>query len=207
MSEREFFTSDAKTKTAATIKEVEAETSAEVVVAVRHRAGDYRGADYLFGAILALLALVVLLFAPQSFAIETMPFDVILAFVVGAYLCSKLPVVARLVTTAKGRRVGLHQAACAAFVDLGIGRTRGRNGILVFASMLERTVEVVPDVGIDAKVLGEPWVKARAELETSLRPKPDLARFLSALRALGPALAPTMPHRPDDVNELPDEVA
>ena len=39
----------------AAVREIEAGTNAEIVVAVRGRSGTYRHADYLFGAVIALI--------------------------------------------------------------------------------------------------------------------------------------------------------
>jgi putative membrane protein len=92
-------------------------------------------------------------------------------------------------------------------VALGVGRTRDRNGVLVFVSLFERRVGVVADVGIDPRAMGAAWTDAVGALEASLAAGADTERFLAALAALGPPLAAAMPHRDDDVNELPDEVA
>jgi putative membrane protein len=207
MAARDFFTTETKAKVAAAIKAIEAQTSAEVVVAVRHRAASYREAAYLFGFLCAVGALGVLLFARQPFALETIPLDVVVVFALGAFVGDRIMFIERLLSSGRVQREALHRAACAAFVDVGISRTKGRNGILVFASMLERGVAIVPDVGIDPKALGEGWSKACAELAGSLQQGADLPRFLRALEGLGPVLAKAMPHMADDVNELPDEMA
>jgi putative membrane protein len=97
------------------------------------------------------------------------------------------------------------EAARSRFFDLGVGRTTGRTGILVYASALERRVEVVPDVGVVTTT--DEWRSATSTLERSMARGVDLDSFVAALAALGPALAGPMPRQPDDVNELPDEVA
>ena len=43
----------------AAVREIEAKTNAEIVVAVRGRSGTYRHADYLFGAIVAFIGLLL----------------------------------------------------------------------------------------------------------------------------------------------------
>lgn len=72
--------------------------------------------------------------------------------------------------------------------------------MLVYVSTFERRVELVADVGVDGKLV-EGEVRA---LEAAVAGRPDLDAFLEALRRLGPALAPSLPHAADDVNELPD---
>jgi putative membrane protein len=205
VSEVAFFGRERQARITEAIRAVEAQTSAEVVVAVRHASGVYREADYMGGAIVALATLAILLFSPVVFAVAWMPFDVAIAFAVGAVFTANVPFLRRILVPPKRRSGYVRAAAREAFVDRGVSRTAGRNGILVFLSTFEREAVVVPDVGIDAKALGEGWSKALLAIEASAKAlDPDALE--SGIRALGPALAAAMPHRDDDVNELPDEV-
>jgi putative membrane protein len=205
--ERTFFHADTRAKVVAAVKEIEGQSSAEVVVAVRGASGSYRDVDYLFGFAAALAMLGVLLFDSHPFAIEGMPLGVVGAFVAGAALSANVLPLRRLLTTAARRESATRQAAKAAFVDLGISRTRGRSGILVFVSLFERQVAAVPDVGIDAAKLGPAWTSQLAVLEGALARDVSVGGFLDALRAIGPVLGAGLPRQADDVNELPDEVA
>jgi putative membrane protein len=48
------------------------------------------------------------------------------------------------------RKIGaVRQAARGAFFDHRVSRTHGRTGILLYVSVFERRVEVVPDAGIE----------------------------------------------------------
>ena len=205
MSEKSFFQAESKARITAIIKEVEAQTSAELVVAVKHTSGTYREADYLAGFLLALVTLCALLFLPVSFAITAMPVDVAVAFAVGAFFTANAPPLRRLLIPRRRLQVQVRAVAREAFVDRGVSRTKGRNGIFVLVSTFERAAMVVTDVGIDTKTLGEPWNAAVAAIERSAGGV-DIDAFVEALRSLGPALADAMPHQADDVNELPDEV-
>jgi putative membrane protein len=197
----------AKDQVSDAIRAVEAQTSAEIVVAVRPKAGHYRHTDYLLGAIAALVALFVLLFADQEFAVVWMPLDTVFAFAAGATCSAFVPPVRRLFTLASLMRQNVRTAARATLVDLGVTKTRDRNGILVFVSAFEHAVEVVADVGVDTAALGPAWTDACAALSKSMKGRPRLDLFLTALKSLGPVLAAAMPRKADDVNELPDEVA
>jgi putative membrane protein len=195
----------AKAEVAQAIREIERVTSAEVVVAVRASSGHYRQTDYLVGFALSFAALLVFLFDSHEFSIDWMPLDSILAFALGAYLSASVPLLRRTLTSRRLMRENVRTSARATFFDLGISRTSGRTGILVYVSMFEKSVEVVTDVGIDAAVLGAPFKAAVAALDTALHRGASFARFTEALRALGPILGKTLPRLADDVNELPDE--
>jgi putative membrane protein len=195
----------AQKEVAAAIREIEQTTSAEIVVAVRPSAGFYRHTDYLVGFALSFAALLVFLFDPHEFSIAWMPVDTLAAFVVGTLLSAGVPPLRRALTSRKLMANHVRTAARASFVDLGISRTSGRSGILVFASMFERQVEVVTDIGIDRAVLGTSFEDGIASLKRAVRRGPNFPAFVSALRALGPILANALPRLATDVNELPDE--
>jgi putative membrane protein len=195
----------AKAEVAQAIREIERATSAEVVVAVRPSSGSYRHTDYLVGFALSFAALLVFLFDAHEFSIDWMPLDSVVAFAIGTYLSASFPPLRRALTSRRLMRDNVRTSARAAFFDLGIAKTSGRTGILVYVSMFEKGVEVVPDVGIDRAVLGEPFTGAIAALDAALRQGVSFARFTAALRTLGPILAKTLPRLADDVNELPDE--
>jgi putative membrane protein len=207
LAERTFFEDATRKRVTAAIKAIEAQTSAEVVVAVRNASASYRDVDYLFGFVTSLVALGVLLFHPYPFAIEGMPLEVIAAFTLGTLVCAKAHPLRRALTSRKRRHAACLEAARAKFVELGIARTRDRNGILIVVSLFERRATLVADVGIDAARLGVEWGERVNALKASLEHGASVDRFLEALDALRPLLSAAMPRRPDDVNELSDEVA
>jgi putative membrane protein len=184
---------------------VEQATSAEIVVAVRRASGDYRAADYLCGGATALAALLLLLFLPRAFALIAFPFDVTVAFAAGAWACSRSPALRRSLTPAARRRLNVHAAARAAFVDMGVGGLPGANGVLVYVSLLEREVEVVADTAVARASLGPGWPETQGRLGRAVR-EGDERAFVAALRALGPVLGAALPRQAHDLNELPDEV-
>jgi putative membrane protein len=201
MERNSFFGEEARREVSAAIKFVESTTAAELVVAVRHESGNYRSADYLAGALGGFAMLLILLFHPHSFAVRTMPLDVAVVFAVAAWAASHSPFIRRILTSSQSRAENVARAARAAFVDLGVSKTRGRTGILVYVSMLERTAEVVADIGVAPDCL-------RAELP-GLRDavdKDDLRALVAALRAFSSPLCRALPRAADDVNELPDEL-
>jgi putative membrane protein len=207
MSEASFYAESAKGATRDAVKEIEARTSAEIVVALRRVSGSYRDADYLAGFLLAIVTLFVMLFAEHGFPLLSFPATMIGAFVAGAFFSTSVAPLRRALTQPARRRAQVGAAARAAFVDLGISRTTGRSGILVFVSLLEREVEVVADIGVDPVLLGEDWTRAVATLRASMRPAPTFDAFRAALLGLAAPLEQGMPRAADDVNELPDEVA
>lgn len=205
VAEADFFKEEAKRNTALAVKKVEAATSAELVVAVRRRSGDYRVAAYHWGFIFGGVVVLYLLVTPELFSVAEIALDGALAFGFGLLLAFNVSAVLRLGVREETLARCVRDAAHAAFFDLGISRTTGRNGVLVFASTFEQRALVVTDIGIDTARLGAPWEEACEALTLAVKQR-DVPAFDLALERLGPILASIWPRAADDVNELPDEV-
>jgi putative membrane protein len=205
MGEAAFFRDDAKKRAAEAVKAVESATSAEVVIAVRRKSGDYRAASYHFGFVLMGVVFAYMLVSPRVYSFGAIALEGLAAFVVGAVVCASASPLRRLFVRPKTRAANVRAAGHATFYDLGISKTSGRNGILVFVSTFERTCAVVPDIGIDPEKLGPDWQTAQGAIAAAVG-RADLDGFLEAVKGLGPVLGATMPRTADDVNELPDEV-
>ena len=200
VSDAAFFTDAARKRVTEAVVDVESRTAAEVVVVVRCASDAWRALDLAAGAAVAFAVLLLVLFHPHPIPVAAMPIDVALGFVAGAVLCGGIAPLKRALLPARRVAARVHAAACEAFVDQGVSRTRGRTGVLVYVSTFERRVEVVADVGVDAKDLEAP-VRA---LRDAVSRGADFDAFVEALRGIGPSLERPLPRAADDVNELPD---
>ncbi len=203
MAASDFFQPDAKKKTGLAIKAIETKTSVEVVVAVRHRVGEYRPTDLIFGFACACTSLAALWFSPNTYAIEYMPFEMLACFVIGAALCAFIRPLRRMLTPRGAISKQLDTAARAAFYDLGISKTHRRTGLLVFVSFYEATCVFVPDAAVDKKAMLE-LAPTKAAIEAAVAAG-DLDAFLKALETATGPLEKAMPRNVGDENELPDE--
>lgn len=199
-----FLDERAKARAVLAVKAFEEKTSAELVITVKKRVRIYHEAHRLWGTVFAFAGLLFLLFFPLDFDVLLMPVDTVLAFGIGYGLSRFLAPMERVALGEQKRREHVELAAKAAFYDLGVSKTTGRTGVLVYVSVFEHVVAVVPDVGITPEAK-QALVEAKAKLESALVTL-DVATFASTLEALGAAFAPTMARAADDVNELSDEV-
>ena len=185
------------------VRDVEKATDAEVVIVVRGRSGSYRHADYLFGALLAFVGLLFVLFSPFDFHTYWVPFDVALLFAVGAFGSSKSDTIRRLLTTDGFRTKAARAGAAAMFYEAGIANTHAENGLLVYLSLLERKMEVIADRGILKTVPPLKWNHSVFELkEVAQKCEPE--DLINALRNLGAVLAEHLPATGENPNELAD---
>ncbi len=205
MAVRDFFLPESRKRVGEAVEAIERDTSAEIVVTVRKCAGQYSATDLFAGLVLALIGLTYMLVADFTFEMEWMPVNVMLGFIVGAYVTMEVAPLRRAITQKSLLRQNALTAARAAFYELGISRTSHRTGVLVFVSMFERRVEVVPDIGVKPAELGPEWTAAVDALAASVKGTPDFDRFLAALGKLKAPLDRALPGKPDDANELPNE--
>ena len=200
-----FLDARAKARAVAAVKAFEAQTSAELVLTVKKQVRPYPEAHLLWGSVLAYGAVLFLLFYPMDFDTRMMPVDLLVAFAAGYGLSRLLPPLLRLAVSAKKRRESVERAAKAAFFDLGVSRTTGRTGVLVYLAVLEGMVAIVADAGVTAEAR-KAAEDARDALEAAFV-RLDVSAFVAVIERLGASFAPTMARSEDDVNELSDEVA
>jgi putative membrane protein len=206
LSEHAFLEPEAKRRATETIRTVETQTGAEVVVSVRRSAERHVATSLVFGGVVGAVVLLVMLVSPQVYDVRTIPLDTLLGFFLGALVCHFVPALKRGLTPKARRLRAAERAAKAAFVELGVAKTKQRSGLLVFVALFERTAVVVADDGVPRALLGEPYEASVSGLARSVGAL-DFEAFLATLAGLGPLLAGVLPRRPDDVNELSDEVA
>jgi len=185
------------------IQEIERNTDAELVVVVRARSASYAHADYLFGAVLAFVVLLVILFVPFPFPEYFVPIDVALAFVIGSIISWRSNSVRRLFSTEKFRRKSVRTAVAAMFYEAGIANTNAEMGLLIYLSLLERRLELIADRGVLKKVPAHDWNHELFELH-KVGENPDAKSFQEAIQRLGKVLATHVPATGENPNELPD---
>jgi putative membrane protein len=185
------------------VREIETQTDAEIVIAVRARSSSYRHADYLFGAILSFAGLLFLLFSPFEFQHYWVAIDVVLLFALGAFICSRSNSLRRALTTEEFRAEAVRTGAAAMFYDAGIANTNAEMGVLIYLSLLERRLELIADRGVLKAAPPLEWNERVYELHRAGR-IPQLETLRKEILVLGELLAKHLPPTGENPNELPD---
>ena len=199
----------------ARIARLEMRLGVQVVAAVIGRSDDYPETvwkAFALGAALAGLVVALL----DALRPDWMRAGGALAYVlpvIGVAAASALcavfvPAYARLFLGGFRAEAEVRQRAQALFLERQLFRTRTRNGILVLASVFERRVEVVADIGFDGRVTRADWqtvIDAMTAYLPSVRAAEAIGRGLDRLESLlialhiapagGPA-ADELPNRP-----------
>jgi putative membrane protein len=214
---------------AAAIGAAEAKANGEIVCVLARRASEYRETPLVWAAAAALvlpLILIPLGFGPswlpgfaddwvaaQGSASDASVSATLMAYAVvqaGVFLAASLivsiPAVRRALTPAKLKRERVHEAALEQFVARGLHLGGGRVGVLVFAALGERQVQILADQAIDSKVDQKVWDAAVAALGKGLKAGRPGDGFVAAIEICGQVMAEHFPATGENPNELSNEL-
>jgi putative membrane protein len=185
------------------VTQAEKSTSAELVVVITPQSGSYLDRELLFGVAIGLGALAFLVFSPYAFHPALAFVDFLVAFGLGTLVCNRIPVLKGLVAGRRRREKNVEASARIAFMDEGVGATLERTGVLIFASVFERTIRILPDFGVEGKVGTAPWNRILQEAgEPSVS---GIAETLvEVIEKAGEALAEAVPPGEENPDEIPN---
>lgn len=211
------------------IADAETRTSGEIFCIVTQDVSTYPQVPLAWGAVLAFLLPLALLFAGVDPA-ALLPFGgewraahttaaaiaartslyayvacQILVFVV-VMLLGQIRAVRRMMTPRWLKRERVHKAALEQFLAKGLHVTAERTGVLIFVSLGDHHAEIVADEAIYSKVTPDLWGDAVAALIDGVRSGRAANGFVRAVEQCGAVLAEHFPPRPHNPNELPDRV-
>lgn len=93
------------------------------------------------------------------------------------------------------------------FKQLAMHKTAERNGVLFYLAVSDRKFAVIGDAGINSKVPEGFWDDVKELLLLKFREGKFTEGLSEGIIRAGEHLKKHFPHRPDDVNELPDEIS
>jgi putative membrane protein len=189
----------------AAIGRVEAQSAAEVVVAVVPLSHEYWRGRVLLALAWALAAGFAFLWLEPW----REPALVLLVEVVvggAAYVLSGWGPWRRWLVLGVEAERAVHARALQLFAERGLHGTRGRTALLVFVSELERRVVLLGDRSLNDELGQRGWDEQVELLLQHIRAGRARQGLLEVLEQLAPRLASIAPRAEDDVNELPDTV-
>jgi uncharacterized membrane protein len=97
--------------------------------------------------------------------------------------------------------------AAEVFERIGMHRTALRHGVLLYLAVVDHRLAVVGDQAIHDRVGQAYWQRLAASIAARLRAAPPADAIVEGVGEIGRTLARHFPRRPDDRNELSDEVS
>ena len=186
------------------VRDAERGTAAELIVVVAARSGSYLDIALSVGAASAMAALLVALFAPAVFSPTVIAVEVPVVFGLAAWLAHRTPRLLRALCPAARVRRQVERAAAAHFVDEAVHGTRARTGLLTYLSLLEESVVLLPDLGLEGRLPSAAWSEVRWSATgdpTRPRTQDDVVRGIASIGAI---LKARVPSDGNDLNESPD---
>ena len=122
--------------------------------------------------------------------------------VVAALVLARVDALRRLLIPRDRMSAHVDQAAAATFTEEKITLTKDRNAVLLYISVFEGEVRLLPDIGVEQRVEASALGEIQADLANA--PGDATAQIVEALERLGKCCAGAFPIQADDENELPD---
>ncbi|MBM2841327.1 MAG: hypothetical protein HW412_1855 [Bacteroidetes bacterium] len=208
-----FFSESDREKISLAVKEVERETSGEIVPYIVDRSDWYEVAEWRAGVICGMIPLATF-GALRSFTAAWLPFGVfeislvtMSAVILGALAAHFIPAVERLFAGADLMERRVRQRAGEAFLSEEVFATRDRTGVLIFLSLLEHRVVVLGDSGINSKVARAEWDGIVTLVVDAIKARKPADGLIAAIRRCGALLGQEgVARRKDDTDELSDNL-
>jgi putative membrane protein len=211
------------------IEQAEKKTSGEIVAVVARECSDYWEVPLVWGVGAALIAPAAALLAgawpalvgqlgsgwvaAHAGSVQAAVSEALTAYVwiqavlfVATALVVSVPPVRRFLTPRALKNERVRRRAEEQFAAQGVRLTKGRTGLLIFASLAERRAEVIVDKAIAQAVPQAEWDGVLQVLIAGMKAGDPGAGFAEAIGKAGDLLARHAPRRPGDHNELPDTV-
>jgi uncharacterized membrane protein len=93
------------------------------------------------------------------------------------------------------------------FALLEMHRTKERNGVLIYLALKDKKFAILGDQGINTRVPENFWNEIKDEMQTNFRAGKFTDGLCKGIRRAGIQLKQHFPCRPDDVNELPNDIS
>ncbi len=186
------------------VQAIEKESDAEVVTLVYSHSNSYNAISLTVAAIATYLTYSALMFTPALISDFTLYIVPILVFV-AVFLCvDKIHFIKQFFIPKKLKRKSVEIYGRALFQKAGIHHTERHTGLLIFVSLLEKCVYLVPDRGIFNALKPEDWAVIQNDFDNIFANGDVEDNLIKALHKSKEIFAFQLPILPDDINELPD---
>lgn len=175
------------------VADLERRTTAEIVPFVVARSDSYANADWkgaALGALGAGLAAAALHRALGLWGLDPLLWIALppaLGAVLG-WLAAQLPLLARALVGKERIEERVRRRAESAFLAEDLASTASREGLLLFVSLFERRVLVLPDLGLRARIPAAAWDGVAAGIAGRLKSQGPAAALAAGVDAVGEVL-------------------
>lgn len=200
------FDDNFRTKLYEGVAEIENHSQAEAVVIIKKSSGNYAIYSFAAAAIICFVLFSFFMFAPFEYDTYYMYGVSVLVFGAALALLTFIPALQRLVIPKKTRRKNTEIYARAIFQKGMIYNTMEHTGFLIYCSVTEKEAIFMPDHGITLLFDDADIQKINSMVNNIFNAADVPAEILRVMHETVPIFAKYLPHREDDINELPDDL-
>ena len=187
------------------IENLEKSSSSELVAVITKRSSDYKFVRAMLSIFLVFLISFSLIFTIELSTLQLIEIQ-LLSFIginlfleyFDGFLLSILP--------KRYKQDKASQNAQEQFYNLGLNRTKTRQGIMFFVSFDEKYVEIISDTTVSSKIKDEYWQTIIDEFVKDVKKKELSNGYLKAIDSCSEILIKEFPIQENDKNELPNDV-
>ncbi len=188
------------------ISSLEKVSAVEMVVSVKPRSSSYNDIILLWGIIFSFVALTFFIFYPMVFTDIIIYLGPVLAFLLGVILSFAVKPMQRILIGRERAEKNVEIMGRAFFQKGGIRHTTKKTGLLIFISVFEKKICLIPDRGIEEVVPRVELEKIKTNIQSIFSSLDYIGNLASLIKELSMTFAKYMPVSEDDINELPDDI-
>lgn len=193
------------------IKDLELESSGEIVVYFARKSDSYQQGSWKLSAVLGLLGLITVIslsylwMLPSAFSVMNIAMFVLLLIILGLTIAYFFPSVRLAFVPLNVMDHRVVTKARDVFLQEEIFNTIDRTGILIYVSELEKRVQVLGDKGISSVIQQGDWNKVLSMVTDGIKQGNPASGLVSAINECKHLLLDNgFIVREDDINELSD---
>jgi putative membrane protein len=187
------------------VAKAEQMTSVELRLVLAHSSSHYGAFALIYPALLALIASGIAVAASAELDAETLFFGQAGLFLAAVVALQWLPLRFALIPPAVKRKAAWRHARLH-YASIGLKQPHLRNAVLVFASSVEHSVEILVDDTVAEKLSSELWAPVIAEFRACFAEGRVAEAFVNAADSCALILARAFPPQPGQESQIPDEL-
>ncbi|HTJ63981.1 MAG TPA: TPM domain-containing protein [Alphaproteobacteria bacterium] len=180
-------------------------TSVELRLVLAHSSSHYGAFALIYPALLALIAGGIAVAIPTDLDAQTLFFGQASVFFAAVAAMQWLPLRFALIPAAVKRKAAWRLARLH-YASIGLKQPHLRNAVLVFASSVERSVEILVDDAVAEKLPEALWAPVIAEFRACFAEGRVAEAFVNAADSCAHILAQAFPPQPGQASQIPDEL-
>ncbi len=200
------FNEDFKSKLYETIEDIENNSLVEIVSIIKAKSGNYRDISLWVASAFMFFTASWLMFSKFEVGVYYIYLITVVSFIIFYLLTELFKPFKRLFISKKRLARNVEIYGRAIFQKGGIRFTNERIGVLIYLSLFEKQVFILPDRGALTSVPDEEWQEMNKRFQTIFSQKNLAEAFIIELKKCKDIFSEYILPIENDINELPDDL-